>query len=31
MPEPIERSPVMTKLPTCPVARQCVPPQSSWL
>ena len=25
------RSPVITKLPTWPLARQCVPPHSSWL
>ncbi len=31
MPEPMERSPVMMKPPIWPVARQCVPPQSSWL
>ena len=29
MPEPMLRSPVMTKLPIWPVARQCVPPHSS--
>ena len=31
IPEPMLRSPVMTKLPICPDARQCVPPHSSWL
>ena len=31
MPEPMLRSPVMTKPPIWPVARQCVPPHSSWL
>ncbi len=30
-PEPMLRSPVITKLPTWPLARQCVPPHSSWL
>ena len=31
MPEPMLRSPVITKLPIWPDARQCVPPHSSWL
>ncbi len=31
MPLPMERSEVMMKPPTCPDARQCVPPQSSKL
>ncbi len=31
MPDPMLRSPVITKLPTWPDARQCVPPHSSWL
>ena len=31
MPEPMLRSPVMTKLPIWPLARQWVPPHSSWL
>ena len=31
MPEPMLRSPVITKLPTWPLARQCVPPHSSKL